>query len=730
MSGSGEHELSQLAEVRGLDVPSSHRARLGPFITLAKRGVGQALGPVAHALLAPQVRFNTALAALLSEPGQRWAGSGWARLTPLADPTDWRTSEAVLLHGLSPLLQAQHRWNLEVLRWLADAGTAWPPQEALGGERLRALEAGCDVLAAVEGPRWLRAFRPLWREVLRRQIAFNHACVRGLRRLMGESRPELRMPSAEAYEAWWREREPADIARAAAAVASLSRRAVISLVTPTYETPAKVLRACIESVRAQSYPHWELCLVDDGSRDPEVRRIAEAYARAEPRIRFEPLARNGGIAQASNAALALATGDYVGFLDHDDELAPHALAEVALHLEAHPDTDVLYSDEDKIDLEGRRFNPYFKPDFSPDLLRSVNYFCHFLVVRASLVREVGGVHTGFEGAQDHDLILRLVERTARVAHLPRVLYHWRAMPGSTSLDSSAKPAASDAGRRAVLEHLRRLGEPAHVETQAPGVYRVRPLLAEPPLVSILLLSEEADEETEAEARALLARTDWPLLEVVLCAGAVADGEPRLRRIAPAREPGLTVAANHLARAARGEVLVFLQPGYRPLDPRWLEELASQALRPDIGVVGARLVDGSGRLQGGGLWLGAGGQRVAPFAGLPDPSLTALGGSHWTRNVLAVDGACLTVRREVFERVGGFDERLPMAGADVAFCLRVTREGPRGLQTPHARLMWCGLPRVGGAGRSSSAVARDPFHNPNLSLDSAGGVALARTERSS
>jgi GT2 family glycosyltransferase len=639
-----------------------------------------------------------------------------------------------VLRALGPLLQAQHQWNLETLQWLSDAGAAWPPGEALGGERLDALEARCDVLAGGQAHRWERWGGPLWREMLRRQIAFNHACVRALRRLSGTARPHLAMPSPEEYAAWCRAREPGERERAAA-VARLEHRPLISLITPAYQTPPRVLRACIESVQAQSYPHWELCLVDDGSPGTEVRRVALEYSRADARIRFERLERNGGIALATNAALALATGEYVGFLDHDDELAPHALAEVVQFLEAHPDTDVLYTDEDKIDAEGRRFNPYFKPDLSPDLLRAVNYVCHFLVVRASLVREVGGVRTGFEGAQDHDFVLRLLERTPRFAHLPRVLYHWRAMPGSTSLDSSAKPAASEAGRRAVTEHLRRLGEEARVDVAAPGLYRVRYALQEQPLVSLALVAEDAAAWHAEDVRAVLARTAWPRLEVLL-PGPVASGEhgsawageERARLIDVTGRPGPLAIANQLAREARGSVLVFLRPGFLPTEADWLEELAAQASRPEVGVVGPGLVDAAGTLLGGALWLGADGQRVPAFEGLVHPSLTAMGGSHWTRDLLAVSGDCMALRRELFMRLGGFDEQRAPSGGDVEWCLRVGAEGLRVLHTPQVRLVRAEPWRAGDTSISCPIpFPRDPFHNPNLSLARGGVVPRGGVE---
>jgi len=727
--------LKPLVDVLGFDVPPSHRPRWGGAITRLKRMVVAGLGPVQHALLARQARFNVLLAELLSEPGDSLPTRARAELAPLADPeaADSRRTlgggQRVLGQArrwlLEPWSRAQHAWNRDVVALLS--GPAWPLRTDGARTRLEALEARCDVLTEVPRP-----LLPLLREVLRRQVAFNHACVRGLRHLLGVARPVLVFPEAEAYARGCREQEARAISEATAAIARLEQRPLISIVTPTWETPVSVLRACIESVRAQVYPHWELCLVDDGSRAPEVEATIRQLAAADPRIRFARLPSNQGIARATNAALALATGDFIGFLDHDDLLAPHALAEVALRLAEAPDTDVLYSDEDKVDGEGRRFAPYLKPALSPELLRAVNYICHFLVVRASLVREVGGIRPGFEGAQDHDLLLRLLVRTRRFAHIPKVLYHWRTLPGSTATDASAKPAASEAGRRAVAEHLACLGEAGEVETQAPGLYRVRYPLPRRPRVSALLSGGVATSTLEA-----LFDTSGALdLEVLLPAPGGADArDSRVRRVGGTE--GLTpgAVANHLLRAARGELVLRLDAGLVPTEQGWLAELASQALRPDVGVVGARITTPAGRVVHAGLSVTPDGGVVRLFRGLPDPSLSVFGGSHWPRELLAVSGACAMSRREVLERLGGLDEGLTSAEAcAVDLCVRAAGAKLRVVYTPHARLVCTtGAPDdVWGAEDLARLRARvgpwlssgrgDPFCTPHLVSGGPGGGA--------
>lgn len=707
----------------GFDVPPSHRPWLGPAVTTVKQWLLPRAQPLQRRLLRAQLAFNAALVeCLASLPGgeaQRVA------LRTAAEPRAW-------------LLAEQGRWNRAFVELLEDVCAAWPlpPREAEG--RLAALESMSHVRPSGVAPLPLRALLPLWREVLRGQVAFNHACVRSLRRMLGLGRPELELPDPADYARWCERWEAGDLQAAADALASVTRRPLISLVTPAYQTPPEVLAACLDSVLAQSYPHWELCLVDDGSPGDAVARTASRYAKRDARIRFQRLERNGGIARATNAALQLATGDFIGFLDHDDLLRPHALAEVVLRLEAEPDADVLYSDEDKIDARGRRFAPYLKPDLSPDLLRALNYVCHFLVVRAPLLRDVGGLREGFDGAQDHDLVLRLLERTERFAHIPRILYHWRALPGSTSVDASAKPAASEAGRRAVEEHVRRRGEEASVETVSPGVYRVRRALPRHPLVSIVVRADSPRAPEEAWLQALLALTDWPRLEVVV-AGAASGEQGRVLRVPTAPGLGRAALANQLAARASGELLLFLDAGLLPGEATWLEELASQGLRAEVGAVGACLVEADGTLRHAGLVLGVGDGAAPCFAGRTTPVMTAFGGSHWPRNLLAVSGACLLVRRESFTRLGGFDEGYQAGGEDVAFCLELVKAGSRVLYTPHARLIaepgsrlsspsLADLERLGGHARRYGERG-DPFYNPNLCRSRASGALREPASRS-
>jgi GT2 family glycosyltransferase len=502
------------------------------------------------------------------------------------------------------------------------------------------------------------------------------------------------------YASWIAARERRWLADASADCDAAARPPTLSVVVPTFETPVSILRACLDSVRAQRYERWELCIADDGSTSSALHRALDEYAQRDPRVRLVRLATRVGIAQATNAALDLATGAYVCFLDHDDVLPAFALAEVARHLAADPDTDVLYSDEDRLDPQGRRVRPFFKPDWSPDLLRSVNYMCHFLVVRRDLLEAAGRLRAGFDGAQDYDLLLRLAERTDRIGHVPCVLYQWRASPTSTAGRPDAKPAASASGVRALREHLARCGEEAAVDDPHPTSYRVRYRLRGEPTVAIVA---PRDGDLEALARGLAPTTTaarWAL-------------HPAASR---ARGAAMT----------RGDFLLFLHDDVAVRDPEWLDELLGHAQRDGVGAVAPTLLRPDGTIEHAGLVVRPDGTVLRPFAGLAHGDhWTTMGASGWVRNYLAVGGACLCVRRDRYEAAGGFDERLAGWAADVDLCLRLRRHGLRTVYTPHAVLV-----HRGGRGTSWDALPpgplatiaprHDPFYNPNLSLDVGSG----------
>lgn len=522
---------------------------------------------------------------------------------------------------------------------------------------------------------------------------------------------------------------------------------LISLLLPVYQTPEPWLRRCIDSVLGQVYGNWELCIADDASPSMHIQCVLHEYEQRDPRIRVVYRQDNGHIAEASNSALALAHGEYVGLLDHDDELRPHALLEMAEAVIASPSLEFLYSDEDKIDEDGRRFDPYFKPDWNPDLLLSQNYICHFTVIRTSLVRSVGGFRKGFEGSQDHDLILRCTERLSagRIHHIPKVLYHWRAIAGSTALEHGAKDYAAAAGSRAVAEHLQRTGVLAKVEQMPHGHYRIHwPLPLQMPKVSVVIPTRDRLDLLRKCVESIFSRTSYENFECLVVDNQSTDPEAlgyldELRSRKNVRVLSYDMPFNYSAinnwavSQCDGEVLCLLNNDIEVISEDWLGEMVAHAIRPDIGAVGAMLYYPDGSIQHAGVILGVGG--VANHAYIHEPSGYAGHGARGlvVQNLSAVTGACMVLRRALYEYVGGFDERLQVAFNDIDLCLRLCEAGYRNLWTPFAELYHHESATRGSDDSSEKRLRfvsevqhmqerwgewlqNDPAYNPNLSLD--------------
>nr|MDA8291032.1 glycosyltransferase family 2 protein [Actinomycetota bacterium] len=520
-----------------------------------------------------------------------------------------------------------------------------------------------------------------------------------------------------------------------------SRTPLVSFVVPVWRTPLWVLERCVGSVLAQHSPDWELCMCDDASADEELAAYLRSLPRVDRRIRTTVLESNGGIAAASNAALALATGEFVGFLDHDDELAGQAVARLASEIAHAPDADVLYSDEDKIDASGECFDPLFKPDWSPDLLLSFQYVGHLTLVRRSLVSELGGLRSDFDGSQDYDLVLRATERARRIVHVPDVLYHWRSLPGSAASDSSrelAKPWAYEAGKRAIEDALRRRGEDAEVtsDPRFAGRYHVRRELRREPTVSIVVPFRDEPGLLATCCESLRSEPGYGRVELVLVdngselpeTAALLDrlsADPDVR-ILSSPGPFNWARLNNLAvREASGEVLLFSNNDIEARAPRWLHAMLGHALRPEVGAVGARLLYPDGAIQHAGVVVGLGGIAGHVLRGLPGehPGYNSM--ALETRDCSVVTGACMMVRRDTFESVGGFDEELPVAFNDVDFCLKLRERGLLVVYTPLAELVHHESRSRGHTDDLAESqrildrwshviVAGDPYLNSNLS----------------
>jgi len=538
------------------------------------------------------------------------------------------------------------------------------------------------------------------------------------------------------------------VAAQRAATAAWCWKPTLSVVIPTYNTDPDMLRACLDSVLAQGYPYWELCIADDASTKPHVRSILEYYMRQDARVKVHFRSENGHIVAASNSALALATGEFVVLLDHDDELPSHALFAVVEALQARPSAQLLYSDEDKLDEEGKRCGPYFKPDFALDLLYSQNYFSHLGVYRRALVEAVGGFRAGFEGSQDYDLVLRCVAQVKDhrdILHVPQVLYHWRMAEGSTARGQEQKSYASDAGRRALQDHFDSTGQDVTVTETYPCIYRHRWKAPQQPLVSLIVPTRDGVELLRTCIESIRARTTYASYEIVIVdndsrceqtlaymAQLQAAGHARVLRYA---QPfNYSAINNFAARHVQGSILGLINNDIEVMNPDWLTEMVSHAVRPDIGCVGAKLYYPDGTIQHAGVVCGMGGIAAHVMRHLPKESPGYFGRLWVIYNPSAVTVAALLVRKEVFDGAGGLDEEgLPVAFNDVDLCLKVQQMGYRNLWTPFAELVhhesvsrgsdetpakrarFAGECEVMRA-RWAPQLAHDRNYNSNLSLD--------------
>jgi O-antigen biosynthesis protein len=504
-------------------------------------------------------------------------------------------------------------------------------------------------------------------------------------------------PTHTAYALWAEKRAPSD--PELEAQSELSRtfayRPLISVLTPVWRTPPPRLRMAIESVRRQSYDHWELCLVVGGSVKEELSRLLEEYARSDQRICVKYLPRNLGIAGNTNEAMRLASGEFVALLDHDDELAPHALFEYVKRLNEDRTIDVFYSDEDKLDEQGRRCHPFFKPDWAPEYFRGVMYVGHLLCFRRSLVDRAGWFDSHYDGVQDFEFMLRLSELTSGIRHVPKILYHWRQSAGSIAKDDRAKPNIVDLQRAAVDAHLTRVGLPAKAEVASSHQrLRISPLpQRDPKMVSIIIPSKDAPDILEKCLATIFGRSSYANYEVVLVDNDTRD--PRalavMKRFAIRRVhlPGIFnySRANNLGtQYARGSYLLFLNNDTEVLARDWIEHLVYYAEQADIGAAGALLFYPDDKVQHAGVILGPSGAADHLMRGLSRGDEGYAGSLLCAREVSAVTAACLLIKRSDFEAVGGFSEHYFTHYQDVDLCLRLRRMGKRIVFTPRAELV--------------------------------------------
>ncbi|WP_222565221.1 glycosyltransferase family 2 protein [Novilysobacter antarcticus] len=612
--------------------------------------------------------------------------------------------------------------------------------------RLSRIEALARMVIGVAGPErdWQRS-----RDVL---LPFARAACTGRLRQGGQDAyaryMQLIQPAADDYVAWVRNYDTlstVDVELLHEKVAELTHQPLVSILVPVYEPKERWLRKCLDSVLAQVYPNWELCIADDASPSRHVRRVLDEYAQRDPRIRVHIREHNGHISEATNSALDFAEGEYIALLDHDDELRPHSLLEMVKAINISPQWRLVYSDEDKIDGKGVRFSPYFKPDWNYELFLSQNCISHLGIYETALVREVGGFRKGFEGAQDWDLALRCVEklRPDEIGHVPKVLYHWRAIAGSTALGVQQKDYAGSAGWRAVEEHLKRTGQRARIEINHSGHLNVYRELPSPPRVSLIIPTRDKVELLRMCVQSILDKTNYPDYEIIIVDNQSQEAatfdyfrelgsESRVRVLHYDAPFNYSKINNYAAKRATGSVIGLVNNDIEVITPDWMTIMVSQAIRPEIGAVGAMLYYPNDTIQHAGVVLGMGSVAGHAYTGLPAGTNGQCGRALLAQEMSAVTAACLLVRKEVFDEVGGLDETLTIAFNDVDFCVKVLAAGYRNLWTPYATLYHHEsasrgyedtpekIARFNGEikimlSRWGDSLLADPCYNPNLTV---------------
>ncbi len=551
------------------------------------------------------------------------------------------------------------------------------------------------------------------------------------------------------YPDWIQENEPdaREIIRIKEKCRTLEYRPKISIITPVWNPDEEILRLTIESVLNQVYPDWELHLVDGGSEKIHVKRVLMEYAEKDPRIKITFLPENKGIAGNSNEALKMVTGKYVGFLDHDDLLSPYALFEVVTCLNRNPDLVLIYSDEDKLDKEGNRIEPFFKPDWSPDLFLSNNYICHFTVILTESVASVGGFRNDFDGAQDYDLFLRITEKSApgTIGHIPKILYHWRMTGSSESGNSGVKPYAIKAAKKALSETIARRGLEAGVgEGIFPGSYRVRYTIHGNPEITIIIPTKDKSALLRTCIQSILDKTTYQNYQILIVDNQSSEPETfvyyeslrnneKIRIIHYRKAFNYSIINNYAVAQTTSPYILFMNNDIEVISEDWLTAMLEHIQREGVGAVGAKLLYPDNTVQHAGVIIGIGGVAGHSHKHYSVKDHGYFGRMNIIQDVSAVTAACMLMKKDFFQKTGGFDEALAIAFNDVDLCLRIRQEGQLIVYTPYAQLYhhesmsrgYEDTPEKEQRFQQEIQFIRDrwgvvidqgdPFYNPNLTL---------------
>ncbi|MGH2035805.1 glycosyltransferase family 2 protein [Enterococcus faecalis] len=585
----------------------------------------------------------------------------------------------------------------------------------------------------------------LW---IKAKKGFKYMAKNGISHTIQRAKIE-KLRNQASYPNWLARNEVLDIEAMTQEIATFHYQPKISIAMPVYNVEEKWLRLCIDSILNQVYTNWELCMADDASTDPNVKNILTEYQQLDERIRVVFREQNGHISEATNSALAIATGEFVALLDNDDELAINAFYEVVKVLNENPELDLIYSDEDKIDMDGNRSDPAFKPDWSPDLLLGTNYISHLGVYRRSILEEIGGFRKGYEGSQDYDLVLRFTEKTTkeRITHIPKVLYYWRMLPTSTAVDQGSKGYAFEAGLRAVQDALVRRGINGHAtHGAANGLYDVYYDIESEKLVSIIIPTKNGYKDVQRCVSSIIEKTTYQNYEVIMADNGSTD--PKMHELYAEFEqqlPGrffvesidipfnFSTINNRAAKKAHGEYLLFLNNDTEVITENWLTLMVSFAQQERIGCVGAKLLYPNNTVQHAGVILGLGGVAGHGHYGYPHGDLGYFGRLAINVNYSAVTAACLLMKKADFDAVGGFEEAFTVAFNDVDLCLKVQALGRDNVWLHEAELYHFESQTRGYDDKGKKKkrfeqekvmmeekwgplIENDPFYNPNLTRD--------------
>ena len=503
------------------------------------------------------------------------------------------------------------------------------------------------------------------------------------------------------YQIWLEKNSPreSDLDNYADNIKLFHYHPFFSIIVPVYNPPEKYLREMLDSVRAQIYNNWELCISDDASPNAKVRNIIQEYAKKDSRIKYIFRKENGHISANSNSALSIASGEFAVLLDHDDLLTADALYQVAYTLNQQPETDFIYSDEDKIDEYNRFKDAYFKPDWSPDSFLSRNYVCHLSILRMSILKDIGGFREGFEGSQDYDLFLRYTERTNRIVHIPKILYHWRSHRDSAAMNTEAKPYAYIAAQKALEEALARRGEPGKVyHSGSPGNYTIRYEIIGNPKVSIIIPNKNKADILSACLLSIFEKSTYTNFEIIVIDNASTD-EDIFELYAKMKEkyPGIfqqvslnipfnfSSLINFGRSKATGDFILLLNNDTEVITPDWLEGMIEHAQRETIGVVGCKLLYGDDTIQHAGVLIGLKGTAGHAFVSKNKDDDIYFNYINCTNNYSALTGACIMIKTELFDLVDGLDEEFSTEFNDIDFCLRIREHGYHNIYLPHVEL---------------------------------------------